>query len=449
MSTLFGTEPWPPVARKAIFSGCIGFAVDFFDIYLPVLVLATAIGYFEPPGLSATATTTIYFLTFAATLLGRPVGAVIFGHLADRFGRRRTTMVSIFGFGLFTLLIGCLPGSGSIGIASLVLLILFRFIAGIFMGGEYTSNNTLTLELVPKDARGTAGGILQGAYPIGFFFVSVVAGIMLNITTKGQYLLWGWRIPFFLGAILAFLFLLYYARTVPELELWLAAKKSHTPLRELLSGSHLRNLLQILVMMLGFWFAAQTVIGVMPGILIQHLHIASTTVTYGLLITSVVQFFGFVAFGWLSQVVGRRPATVFGGAIMLIVGCALYYAAVTYALSGGRPIITTALACLCYLLVLSPWGIVTTYLCERFPTHLRASGYGIGYTIAVVIPAFAGVYLLGLRAFMPYVYTPVVLLALAGVLVIVGALMGPETRQVDLHAGDLDHLSPSHVPAGQ
>src|SRR5690349_24029598 len=136
-SGLFAQDALPPVARRVIFAGCIGFAVDFFDIYLPTLALAPVIGYFEPPGLSAAASTTIYFFTFAATLFGRPCGAVIFGHWADKIGRRLTTMVSIAGFGVLTFLIACLPGYATIGIWSLILLIALRFIDGVFMGGEY------------------------------------------------------------------------------------------------------------------------------------------------------------------------------------------------------------------------------------------------------------------------------------------------------------------------
>jgi len=124
---LFGAEPLSPAARRALIAGCIGFAVDFFDIYLPILALAPVTTYFQPPGLSSTVTTTIYFFIFATTLLGRPCGAVIFGHWADRIGRRRTTIVSIVGFGVCTLLIACLPGYASVGITSLLLLILLRF----------------------------------------------------------------------------------------------------------------------------------------------------------------------------------------------------------------------------------------------------------------------------------------------------------------------------------
>lgn len=190
-------------------------------------------------------------------------------------------------------------------------------------------------------------------------------------------------------------------------------------------------------MMLGFWFGAQSAIGVMPGVMIQHLNVPSKIMTYGLLITSFIQFFAFVGFGLFSQVVGRRPAILVSGLIILILGCGIYAAATAHGLAGGSPIFTTFLACLFYLVVVSPWGIVTTYLCERFPTNVRASGYGIGYSLAVIVPAFAGLYMLGLATFMPYVYTPVVLLGISGVLIIVGALMGPETRDAELHLPDL------------
>ncbi len=199
-------------------AGFVGFAVDFFDIYLPALVLAPVMSYFEPKGLSSTAATTIYYFTIVATLLGRPCGAVIFGHWADKIGRRLTTMVSIAGFGVFTALIAFLPSDSMVGVWSLILLIVIRFVGGVFMGGEYTSNNTLALEMVPRDRRGFVGGLIQAAFPVGFALTTVVTTVMLSITTKDQYYAWGWRVPFLIGFAIAFAFLLYY-RTVPEIDI--------------------------------------------------------------------------------------------------------------------------------------------------------------------------------------------------------------------------------------
>ena len=104
-------------------------------------------------------------------------------------------------------------------------------------------------------------------------------------------------------------------------------------------------------------------------------------------------------------------------AVVLVGGPALYYA-------GDRACAVRRIGlghrhrlAIFHVLVVSPWGIVTTYICERFPTHVRASGYGIGYSLAVVIPSFSGIYLLWLPSLMPYVFTPMVLVALAAVLI--------------------------------
>lgn len=440
-SEIRNAQKLSPEARRTVFAGCIGFAVDFFDIYLPILALAPVIDYFEPKGLGSNASTTIYFFTFAATLFGRPCGAVIFGHWADKIGRRRTTMVSIAGFGVLTFLIACLPGYATWGVWSLVLLIVLRFIDGVFMGGEYTSNNTLALEMVPKDRRGFVGGILQGAFPIGFALVSAVTSFMLAVTTHAQYHAWGWRLTFMFGAVLAFAFLLYY-RTVPESPMWMAAEKSPAPLKEVMSGAHRRNLAQVFLMMLGFWFASQSPT-ILPGIMIQHLHVPAALTSNIFLIGSIVLFFGFVGFGMLSQVIGRRAAIMLGGLGILILGTGLYYTLVEHALASGSPIGTALITIAFYVVVVSPWGVVTTYISERFPTNVRASGYGIGYSAAVVIPAFAGFYLLGLAKFMPYVMTPLVLLAVAGALIVLGVAIGPETRDVELHAPDLGQSAPA------
>src|ERR1700760_2737169 len=140
-------------ARRAIRGAFFGFFVDMFDIYLPVVVLAPAIKYVVSPQLSASATSLVTGAIFAATLVGRPVGALIFGHFADRLGRKRATIVSVTGFGILTIVIGCLPGSASWGVVSVVLFIALRFIVGVFVGGEYTSASPLAMEYSKKEER--------------------------------------------------------------------------------------------------------------------------------------------------------------------------------------------------------------------------------------------------------------------------------------------------------
>jgi MFS family permease len=228
--------------------------------------------------------------------------------------------------------------------------------------------------------------------------------------------------------------------------MWMAAQKSEAPLKEVLSGAHFRDLAQVFLMMLGFWLASQSPT-ILPGIMIQHLHVPAALTSDIFLAGSIVLFFGFVGFGMLSQAIGRRPAIMLGGLGILILGTGLYYALVRHALAAGSPIGTALITIAFYVVVVSPWGVVTTYISERFPTKVRASGYGIGYSAAVVIPAFAGFYLLGLAKFMPYVMTPLVLLAVAGVLIVLGVAIGPETRDVELHAPDLGQSRTGPAPA--
>jgi MFS family permease len=358
-------------------------------------------------------------------------------------------MISIAGFGTLTGVVAFLPGYSTIGVWSLVLLLALRFIGGVFMGGEYTSNNTLALEIAPKHRRGFVGGLLQGAFPVGFGAVSLSASLMLALTTKQQYYDWGWRIPFLFGAALAFAFLAYY-RTVPESPLWQESEKSEAPLKEVLSGTHLRNLGQVFLMMSGFWLVGQPG-GVLPSIMIRNLHVPSVTTTNTFLVASIALFFGFMFYALLGQAIGRRLAIIIGSLVVLITAPICYYAMLAHALSGGSVLGTAVLAGAFQVLLIAPWGIVSTYICERFPTHVRASGYGIGYSLAIIIPSFSGIYLLWLSHLMPYLYTPIVLMVLAPLLMIAGALLGPETRDVELHLPDLGMaartaLMPSAAP---
>jgi hypothetical protein len=117
-----------PQARRAMRSSYAGFLLDMYDVYVPVVALAPAIAYFQPADVTDRQKTVVFYLTFAVTFLGRPLGSVIFGHMADRWGRRRITLVSVAGFSLVSALIACLPGYAQVGWLALGLLLTLRFI---------------------------------------------------------------------------------------------------------------------------------------------------------------------------------------------------------------------------------------------------------------------------------------------------------------------------------
>lgn len=353
------------------------------------------------------------------------------------------------GFGVVTLVITVLPGYQAYGVAAVWVLIALRFVGGIFLGGEYTSASPLALEYSPRRSRGLIGALIMTGYPIAYFTISLITFGMLQVLpsagVNSPYVQWGWRVPFGAGALLAFAFVIWYARTVPESAAWQNAPKSGAPLAELFRGASLRSLLQVFLMMTGIWLSLNMVAAVLPVLLKAPVGLTSTQVTVVLVITYAVLAFGYVGAGLLSQRIGRRPFFLLAGAVTMTLAPLAYGVIVSGLVPGLAGI--TVMTIIVILLVNTVWGVVTTYINERFHVGIRASGYGIGYSLAVIIPSFYAFYQGGLAAAMPRAYTPLVLLVIAGVLIMAGAALGPETREVDMAAsGPAAMLQPSGAP---
>lgn len=420
-------------ARRAVQAAYLGFFVDMFDAYLPIAVLAPALNYFIPGGLSGAAQATIFYVVFSVTLIGRPLGAVVFGHVADRLGRRRTTLVSFGGFGVVTLLIAALPGYDTWGAAAVGVLVALRLVDGIFIGGEYTAVNPLAMEYSPKEKRGLYAALIHIGYPAALICISLLAALMLKIAPGGggdsAYAIWGWRIPFVIGALLAGVLFIYYYRLVPESELWRSASKATAPLKQLFSGSDLRRLGQLFVVMTGAWLTLNATVGALPGVINTILGVKSSGINTGILIGAAIGAALYPLIGQLSQKFGRRPTITAIGILNLVPACALYY--VLVAAAYRNPVGLVIVVALIALLSLPIWAVLTPYLAESFRTGIRSSGYGVSYSLAAILPGFYSFYMLGLAKLMPYEYSPIVLLALGGLLLSVGARDGPETRDTD------------------
>jgi MFS family permease len=422
------------IARRAVWAACFGFFVDMFDVYLPIAVLAPALAYFIPAGLSGAAQATIFYVVFAVTLIGRPLGAAIFGHFGDRMGRRQTTLISVAGFGIVTLVIAALPGYDAWGNVAISILVVLRLLDGIFIGGEYTAANPLAMEYSPKEKRGLYAAFIHIGYPAALVCVSLFATLMLKFAPSGgagsAYAVWGWRIPFVIGALLSGLLFLYYYHLVPESELWRLAKKSAAPLKELFSGSDLRRVGQLFVVMTGAWLTLNATVGAFPGVINTVLGVESSGVNTGILIGAAVSAAIYPLIGLLSQKFGRRPTIAVIGLVNLAPACALYYILVAGAYRDPTSLV--ALVASIVALSLPIWAVHTPYLAESFRTDIRSSGYGISYSLATILPGLYSFYMLGLAKLMPYEFGPIVLLALGGALLSIGALAGPETKDVDL-----------------
>lgn len=423
--------------RAAIRGAFFSEYIDMFDIYVPIVVLTPVLFFFQPAHLPPGEEALLASLVFITTLLGRPIGAFLFGLVADRIGRRMASIYSVSGFGLITLLIAALPGYQSIGVASYWLLVLLRFLDGICLGGGYTGAMPLAMEYSRKSERGFAGGLILAAFPAAYVTINLVAMAVFALVPlhglDSPYAQWGWRIPFVIGAALAGMLVLYYVFKVSESEIWITETAEGTqklPLTDLIAGRSGRNLLQVLLLMTGFWLTQNLITIFIPATLLFHfLHLSKFQLTSTLLISYALLFFSYIGSGMLGQKVGRRRFFVVAGPLIATVGAAIMY--VLVGVPGLSLPMIVVLVCVLSILVTSPWGVIVTYINERFATDVRATGFGVGFSLSVIVPSFYAFYMNWLGYLMPFRYTPVVLLVIGGLIGMVGALLGPETRDVD------------------
>ncbi|ANY10710.1 MFS transporter [Pseudonocardia sp. HH130630-07] len=360
-------------------------------------------------GISESTTRIITAAIFVATLLGRPLGALVFGHLADRHGRRRVTIISLYGFGLCTLAIALLPGYGTLGVSAVVLLVALRFIDGIYLGGQYTVATPLALEQSPRDRRGINGAVIMTGFPLAYCAIALLTlGILLVIPACGPdspYVLWGWRIPFVIGALLAVGRAVWYARNVDESDAWTQEKgkrPERSPLAELMSGRNLRGFLQVFVLMSGVWLVFNMIGAVLPGVLRSAAGLTSVQSTLVLVVAYAVLAAGYVGAGALSQRIGRKPFLLTSGFSIAAASPLLFWLIASGQIRGVGAV-GVVVVVLLVLVVVSIYAVVSTYIIERFHVGVRSSAYGLGYTTEVIIPSF---YQAGLSSVMPYGFDP-------------------------------------------
>jgi MFS family permease len=315
--------------QRALRAAFIGFFVDMFDAYLPIVALGPAMSYFQPATLSPALKSTLFYIVFALSLVGRPVGATLFGHYGDKLGRRKVAVISMGGFALVTLLIALLPGYESWGIASIAILTLLRFVDGVFLGGEYTGANPLAMEYAPKEKRGKWAAFIHTGFPLSLAAMSLITTGLLRVLPAGSphspYAQWGWRIPFLLGALFAGGVCLYYVKKVPESKVWAQAQKTKSPLKELFRGDNFRCLSQVFLVMSGVWFTLNAATSILPGVLLTVRHVDSVVVTNAQLVANLLLALSFVPFGMLGQKIGRRTILALIGLAGFTAGPIFYY----------------------------------------------------------------------------------------------------------------------------
>jgi MFS family permease len=418
--------------RKALRAAIAGFFVDMYDVYLPVIALAPAIAFFMPADASKTEAATLTAMIFAVSLIGRPLGSIIFGILGDRVGRRKTTVWVAGGFTICTGLIALLPGYATAGWWAAGALIFLRLVDGIFLGGEYTAANPLAMEYAPRHRRGLYGALLNIGYPAALGFMTLLTIGILWVLPAGDaesaYSVWGWRIPFAIGFVISAMVFVHYLRSVPESELWAKTSNIGNPLRALFSGANLRNFAVASITSTGAWLILDGTIGVFSSHF-KRLGTATGIVNATVLVSAVVAIALFPLIGAAGQRYGRRRVFMTIALFNVVPGPIAFAVAIDNHTSSAVVIAGAAMAIVGGLVV---FAMITAYIMEMFPTEVRSSGYGIAYSLPSVLPAFYPYYMLWLGTTMSYDFTPLVILVAGGALLFIGSFISKDLRHVHL-----------------
>ena len=253
----------PPAGRAAVRAGVVGNYVDQVNIFLPVVALAPALVTFAGPHAGVTSGA----LVVVATLLGRPVGAMVFGRIADRVGRTRTTQVAIAGTAACSLLIAAVPTHASIGALAIGAVVLLRFVGGVFLAGEYTSAIPLAMEWSPPRRRGLVSGLIMSMAPWAQSTIAFATAALLALLGPATYAEWGWRLSFVAGGLASLALLAYYSARVadaPHVVRQREQADTRAPaalgLRAVLGGAYAGAFWQMFGLMSGLWLMTNMVV---------------------------------------------------------------------------------------------------------------------------------------------------------------------------------------------
>jgi MFS family permease len=355
-----------PTARRALIAASLGWMLDAFDVMLYALVLTSLR---TDLGIDAGTAGGLQSLT----LLASAVGGLMFGVIADRWGRVRALMLSVLLYSVFTAACGVAQTAAQLAV--------FRIFLGIGMGGEWASGAALVSETWPDRHRGKALGLMQSAWAIGYALAAIVNLVVQDVMGLG------WRVVFFVGVFPA-LYAFWVRRRVEEPALWreARARPSRVTLRQAIGGSMLGVTVAVTLMNACTMFAWWGFNTWVPSYLrlapaAGGIGLSSARMNFFIIAMQVGMWFGYVTFGFVADNVGRKVTYI--AYLVLAAVFVLLYATTSnaWALFALGPV--TAFFATGFF---SGYGAVTA---ELYPTDIRATAQGFTYNIGRVASAAA------------------------------------------------------------
>lgn len=416
-------------SRRIALSAFAGTALEWYDYFLFGTAAAIVFNRLYFTTLDPAAALMASFATFGVGFVARPIGAVIFGAIGDRIGRRPALIATIVLIGTATGLIGVLPTYLDIGMAAPILLVLLRLIQGFAVGGEWGGATTMAVEHSPIEKRGRYAAMVQLGSPVGTILSSGAIALVLMLPAE-SFDSWGWRLPF-LAAFPLLLVALWMRRRMEESPVFLELQKQdeEKPKMPLLAvfreapGRVLTGIAASLLGVGGFYIMTTLIIGYAT----TTLEVPREQVVNATLIAAIGQFFMLLFCGRLVDRFGAGRMTLVGGIITALVAFPVFMMVET-----RSPVMITLAICLGTMAIDIVYASTGTLLSEMFPPSMRYTGVSVSFQIAGAVggftPMIATAMVLGAGG---AVWPAALLLILISLITAVGGVFGRRMRMVD------------------
>ncbi|MBA3849605.1 MAG: MFS transporter [Opitutus sp.] len=371
---------------KIIGAASAGTLIEWYDFYVFGSLATVLSAHFFPSG-NETAALLNTLAVFATGFVVRPFGALVFGRLGDRVGRKHTFLLTLLLMGGSTFAIGLLPTFAQAGVAAPLLLVLLRLVQGLSIGGEYGGAATYVAEHAPDARRGFYTGFLQTTASLGLIMsLGVVLGFR-TVLGRAEFEAWGWRLPFLLSILLVLLSW-FVRRRMDESPLFAKAKAagrlSASPVLE--SFTRWENVRAVLLALFGFvaghavvWYTGHFyVLFFLQRVAKVDFVAANSLVTWALVASAPL----YVVWGALSDKVGRKPI-VMAGCLLGAAGFWPVYHGLVSAAAAGNTGLLFGLVLLQMSFGTMTYGPLAAWLVELFPTRIRYTALSLPYHLGI------------------------------------------------------------------